>query len=1191
MSFTPPRIAGFAVAVMLGLAATIALPSPYPDGVAVDRTTGKPLPASWRALDDLRASGDLGALADGLRHLRRDDGGTPVVHGLLKMLDAELGPPAFDADPITAAPIERYFTGGATRDQIDARAAVLQRQIAAGRTPPTGELLALAARFRQLGRSNAQWRWLSRAFAQQPASAVAADGLVALCIANGRLTDALAIAQHHARDRSRDLAWQRRLAQLGAWLSRAEVEADALENVVALAPDPVDRGRLIALYTLLGEPQRALPHAVALADGAAATAVAEEAASTALRAGFVDEGLAMLQRAADRAPIASPWLQRYADLALQDLRIPEVQKALESAAELDPDGTDAALEDLYRRTDRPAELADLLQRRLATHADDARLWQELITLRSALGQREAARMLALQRDAALADPASFAAALPEELRGRAGAVRNQALALALAGSADGKVIGETLEQLRPFLEQPAFRNLAESLLTQHPNDPRAKSMRRELVDLGRTAPAAEQAAAALAATYPDDPDLVRLWLERAQWADLVPSQVAARRRLAELRPDDHENRYALADLLEFADDRKAALAEWQQLVAVEGIASPAVPRLIDALFALGFEDGAVDWLQKLAADPSATTGQRLQAADELFFRRSYDRARVLYAAVLTTEPANAQALLRMGQIAAWTNDPRTARPFFERRLTATDDDAAMVRFYLGETLWAIGETGAARALHEQALAAFRAQTNPDFAARSCMATMLARLGDRDAAAAAYRDLVARSPRDVDLVLDYADIALQSDDLGLARALAGHAEALAPKQARVLRLSGAVAARSGDFAAADRAFEEVLAEVGSDASVLGDQSQLRRDAGQWAAAKASALRWAEVQPDSLAARRAVTELGELLACVGVAELEVRRIGRDRTTSLALDGTWLLDERHWLQGQVAEVSQRGVTTLGSGSANTDYAELHLAYGVRQGCSDRLLVGIAAAPGAEGDLPVGLFAAGHFTWPEPQLSLDVRMRWHELWADPMAAAALGGRQSGIDVASQLDLGAGCWSALHLGLDSLSIDPDGGSRLSDERVRGEAAFGVRLVDGDVAVTSPFDPLVAPAGPESPFLDAPPSLTRPWLVNTWLGWRSAHLLGDGELAGALPLLRRDDYAAASLRVDHHVARAFGASATGFAGIDLHRNTSVYGIEAALTWRPTFGCELSLSGSHGSSLGRSDGGDVDSLRCQVVLRW
>lgn len=1191
MSFRSGHVAGFAVVLSMALAGTMLLPRPYREGIDVERTTGRPLSKPWRELADLREIGDLGALKTGLERLRARHGDSPVIRGLLAMIRRELRGPDFDADAAAAAPVEAYFAGVPTTKFADAQAARVQVDLAAGRPVDTRQMLALAARFRGQGRAGSELRWLSRAFANDPGSPAAADGLVALFFAHGRLADAAAIAKRHTADRAGDLSWQRRLAQLGAWLGDPELEVRALECLVALESDPLDRGRLIELYSHLGTPERALPHAVAIADGAAETAAAEEAASTALRAGFVDEGLMMLRRAAARAPVASPWLVRFAELARQDLRLADVREALESASHFDPAAVDAALEDLYRRTDRPVLLADLLQRRLASRPSDERLWNEVITLRAALGQRDAARLVQRQRDAALADPESYVVELPEELRARAGAVRSRALALTLAGTSDGAIVGETLEQLRPFFAQAEFRDLAELLLTKHPGDPRAKAMRRELVDYGRTPLAAEQAAAALAATYPEDVELLRFWLERAQWADTVPAQIAARRRIAALAPGDLDNRYELADLLEFTDDRRGALVEWQLLVDAEGVTSRAVPRLIDTLFALGAEAEAVDWLQRLAEHPRATAAQRLQAADELFYRRSYDRARVLYAAVLAADPSDARALLRMGQIAAWTNDPRRALQFFERRLAASADDEALVRFYLGEMLWTVGEDARARAEHELALAAFEAVREPDMTARSCVATMLARLGETEAAAAAYRDLVARSPRDLDLVLDYADLALQGGDLGLARALAGHAEVLAPRHARTLRLRGAVAARAGDFAAADRAYDEILREIGSDAAVLGEQSELRLAHGAWSLAQASAARWLDVQPDSVAARRTFWDVYQRLADFGVGGARYRKIGSDRMTTVGVGGTWMLDARRFLQGRIAAVSQRGVTALGSGTAETDYTRIDAAFGWRPGRTDRFLVGITAAPGVEGDLPVGVFAAGSFEWREPFRSLRVRLRWNEVLAEPMAAPALGGRQSAIDVASYVDLGGGLWSSLHAGLDRLEIDPDGGPRQSDGRWRGEAAVGYRIVDGDVAVTSPFDPLAVPAGPDSPFLAASPEVTRPWLCNVWLGWQSAHLLGDAALAGPLPLVRDDDYAVGALRVDRHVAHSFGASATGYAGLDTRGGGSVHGVEAALTWRPSLHTELSIGGRYGEALGRSDDSKDQQVHFQVVVRW
>jgi Tfp pilus assembly protein PilF len=1195
MSFRPLHVGGFAAVMALALTFIMAVPAPIPDGAAIERATGKTIEAPWQWLQRLAAQGDAQALANELPRLVRAHGDGPFAQQLRELLQNELDAPDFTRDPLPKAPVEALFAPTArdirVDDGIDARAAAMQRRLDAGQRPGASELLALANRFRQLARPHAAWRWLARGVALHPASLPLADGLLAIQVAHGDLAGAADTAARHTGDRANDLAWQRRLAYLGAWTSRPELEAEALERLVALQPDAADQKRLIALYLHLGTPERSLRHAVALADGAAETAAAEEAAGSALREGFVDEGLAMLKRAAERAPETAPWLERFALLALQDLRLPAVTAALEAAGAADASVVDAALEDLYRRTDRPHKLADVLQRRLASQPDDARLWQELITLRAALGQREQARVLMLQRDAALADPAAFLAKLPPELRAGAGSLRARALAISLDDAADSTVVGETLEQLRPFLVQPEFRDVAESLLTKHPGDPRAKPMRRELVDIARTPREAERAAAALAATYPDDVELVQFWLQRAQWADAVEAQVAARQALAALVPGDHDNRFELAELLEFLNDRIAARHQWQQLVDAEGMTSRAVPRLIDTLFTLGDEEAAVDWLQRLAADPAATIPQRLQAADELFFRRSYDRARVLYGAVLAQAPTEPTALLRLGQIAAWTNDPRAALPFFERRLASTAAEREQVQFYLGETLWTLGEERRAKALHEEALAAFQRLPEPDFTARSCIATMLGRLGQTAAASAAYRDLVARKPRDVDLVTDYAGLSLQNGDRALARGLLAQASALAPDHARVLRLTGALAASSGDVATAESAFGRVLQQGGGDATVLSDLTQLRIDDGRITDAADAAARWLAVQPDSSAAFRADHELHEQLCDLGGLDLQWRRIGRDRTLAASLDGDWRIGEDTWLAGELAFVDQSGVTGLPSGRADSEYARLHAGIGWRAGRADRLLAGISAAPGASGDTPLGAFVAGSFQWPEPLLSLQFQGRFHDVLAEPMAAPGLGGRQSSLDVAAQCELGKGTWASAQLGCDWLSLAPDGTAKLRDERLRAEAAFGLRLIDGDVATASPLEARTASDGGISPFLIAEPAVTRRWLCNAWLAWRSAELLGDAALAGPLPLQAVSDFGVGTVRVDHHLARGFGASATCYAGWDLRSGDGVQGVEAALTWRPSFGTEFTIGGGHGASLGRSDGGDLDELRFLMVLRW
>ncbi len=692
--FTRTQVATFAAVVTLSLLVLMAVPSPYAEGIGTDRQTGAPIPDAWHRLQEARATGDAASTLAALRRLAASLPAAQLVVRAAELMARELeplqlapvpAPPtsapelaaglAAAADDRTGDAVEGFF-GESARGvgAVDARAAELHRRIGSARPPSLGELLALAAEFGRRGRQRAEWRWLVRAFAAYPESAVAVDALLDGLIAHGRLDAALALCEQAAAGRDDDERYQRRRARLGAWLGRAQVEASALEHLVQRTQDAGDRGRLVEIYTFVGEPQKALPHAIALADGAAAIAEAEAAATSAFAAGYVEAGLDMLTRAAARAVDPTPWLRRLAEFALQDLRVDRVATELERIAAFDPAADDRQLEALYRRLDRPEALAELLQRRLPRTPEDRRLWDEVVALRFALGDEPLARMLMTEREVALADPAAFLQQLPAELRSQAADARRQALSLALAGESQGTIVGDVLDRLRPFLQLPEFRAAAEALLARHKDDPRSKPMRIDLLDFGRTPVQAVQAAADLAASYPDDAEIVQLWIDRASWADLPRAQCEARTRLLALRPEDRANRHALAELCDLAGERPRAIELWRDLVRDEGTQSAAAPHLVDALFAAGAEPEALALLQHLADDPAATVAQRLQAAEELFFRRGYDRAKVLYASVLNSEPDQPLALLRLGQVHAWTNDPRAARPFFERRLAVSAAD-------------------------------------------------------------------------------------------------------------------------------------------------------------------------------------------------------------------------------------------------------------------------------------------------------------------------------------------------------------------------------------------------------------------------------------------------------------------------------------------------------------------------------------
>ena len=103
-------------------------------------------------------------------------------------------------------------------------------------------------------------------------------------------------------------------------------------------------------------------------------------------------------------------------------------------------------------------------------------------------------------------------------------------------------------------------------------------------------------------------------------------------------------------------------------MAVEGVGSVPTLRLVDTLFATGEYADAMSWLEKRAALPDATLEDRLRVAEQLFSNLLYDRALRFFTAVLDLDSTNAQALLRVGQIRSWTNDPRGAIPFLKRRL-------------------------------------------------------------------------------------------------------------------------------------------------------------------------------------------------------------------------------------------------------------------------------------------------------------------------------------------------------------------------------------------------------------------------------------------------------------------------------------------------------------------------------------------
>ncbi|MFK7739479.1 MAG: tetratricopeptide repeat protein [Planctomycetota bacterium] len=1221
VTLTRTQIAGFTFVIGLAMVFLVALPSPYPADVRVVRQTGEALYGDSHRMRRARATGDV---VRALQILREDvETVLPqMVRQLVDRFARELEPLPLsplqvsvdtsaalgardaliarlhDLVPLAEGrPVEGFFADASRAPEaIDAHAAEYARRVRNGQSVSAVELMRLSDAFAERGRMRARWRWLVRAFSLHSDHAAVAGELLAECVANGLLHEAIAVAEVAGLAASDDESVLRQLAQLGAWTSRPDVEIAALEQLIQQQEDAADRARLIELYTYIDEVEKALPHAMALASNAAEIAEAEAAADAALGAGFVEQGLTMLTRAAVRAPDPRPWLERLARHRLTDLQVDRAAVELERASLLDPEGVLPELEILYRRIDRPDRLVEVLQRRLSVEPGNEELWREVISLRYALRQPGLASVLESRREEALADPEAFRKQLPPELRLQAIEAQRLALSLSMSGE-EGSVVADVLDRLRPFLKEPAFRQTAEFLLAQHKDDPAARKLRIELVDLERSPAEATVAAADLAASYPQDTDLVRLWIQRAGWASLPEAEITARRRLAQLEPSDHDNRLAHAELLAFVGRVEAALPVWLGLYEEAGIHSPAVPLLVDSLFALGRENAGVALLERLAKDPDATWQHRLRAADELFYRSRDERAVPLYREVLKAQPEHETASLRLAQIYVRTGKPELATQLLTRRIDraeASGTASPLARFQLGEVLYALGEESQSVSLHATALLEMQRIDQPDYAMRSRIAVSLVRLGRRAEAAVAYRELVAANPRDMDLVLDYADLALSLGQLGKAGGLVDLAAVSQPDSRRVSLLRGEIARRRGDLAAAEQLYIDAIERLGADAALSQTLGDVRTELGDWRGALSAYERWLQLERDNPVAQRETQQAWDRVATAAVGTARIVRLGEDRVLETTAGISVELPNAMRLNARVGSGSYRGAAAaLGGVGKRIDTGLFDVAMTWRRAPGEHYAAGLLTAPGAPGNAAVGGFVAAQFVDRAPFASLGLRLGINELWTDPAAAPELGGRRSTLSANVYSEFAPGWWYGGMAAIDRVDIDVPMQGGFGDWRARGEVSVGHRFWNGPAAIAPPFAVHTLPTGPSSPFVhdQQPEQPERAWLGSAWVSLQTARLFEGDDLPRLLPIAKNDDHLIFATRFDRRFAGQFGCSVAANAGFDLDGDGAIWGVDAAITWRPRRWCELTAGVSHGAALGRVQDGEVDQFRLEGVVRW
>ncbi len=1189
----------FALAGAVGIVLLMGIPLPDAGRGGVDPRTGRRILTAWDRLERARRDGDARIALSNLRDIRRIES-SELVERAIVALEAELSvPPKADAvaarrllelgqdvpklvaalrrlmhDTEVAAATERFFApldadpsrflGG---DGPDGLARALSRRLrSSGEPPALSAFVSVVDRFTRAGRTRARQRWLLRGLAAWPRSAQLRDRLVATYLANHAVEAAAAVQFAVPSERADDAAYLERTVELARWIAAPRREADALEKLARLRDERADHERLLELYALLGEPSKGVAHALYLAKSVGDLALRERAALLAIEDGQVESGLDMLVSMTDQAADAVRWYERIARIAERNFAFDRAIESLQAGRRLAPDDAAVAahLEALLRRLDRPESLATLLEARISRAPGDLKVLRglhELVSLLLGLGHEDRARRLLARVVAAKRDPRAFFAALPDlDAAGARGLARYAAQA---AAGVDAGMLAGIVQRLRPLLDHAEFRDVAWRLVRRFPDEPIAIALERELIDWLEDPRERARCAGRLARRRSEDEALIRFWIDRASWAGDSVAEREARNALLRLAPDDSDN----------------------------------FDRLVQAMFASGDPERALELVRAHVSRPGVTVDQQLRGAEVLFRESRLTAARVFYAAALEREPRNAIALLRLGQIDSWSKNPASAVGFLERRLAVTDADRPRVEFYLGEALYSVGRGREANPHFESALARMRAVGEPTSEQRSMIARMLVRLGHVREALPILSELVRAEPRNAELELDYADALRVVADLDSARVRVAGVLERRPGHERALRLAAAIERDAHDFVEAARFLERALSLHGADAELLAELGAAHEQVGEWFDARAAYRRWRTLQPASFDAGASAWRLESDLAAVLAPRFEYRWAGaHDWVSEARLYAARLVDrDRTRISFALGRARFAGRAAMVAGGQRTVTAHATLfdaALHRRVGERGVFGLGVAAFPGVPGNAPVAGWASFRWDLPGAQAALAARIDVNALLTDPAALPALGGRRHGVELDAYQALGERIFAGVQLAARRLFLDPDAGARVSSTQIGAGVSLGYRFVRGDVATAGRLLPDRPPGVSAAPFLDREPEPARQTQVLGWIALESQALASGRGLADLVPIAARADSASLVGSLDRHMAAGLGVGAEAGIGVGLRGEGSVWHVAVAGTWRPAPSTEFTLGAGLGNSIAQTGlSGEVGRLWLQCVLRW
>jgi len=1231
VNFSWWRITMFALVGAAGLA-FLAWFDPPSGANVVDRHTGLTVNGNlspgyrrlYTASASIRVARDLGNALIALERLekaRYEVANPAALEPVLRTLSAEVRPlresfltetGEFTFDRETAEATEVFFAPMVhrrprTRDievavrryePPDRIAALVIAHVGGNADSVPSELAILVARSMEANeRPRARLRWLIRAVNGEAPTDELCLSLSRAFLAHERLEAGFAaLTIPIVRGTKSREVFELRM-EVSRWAGKPEAEIEAIDRLLEIEETDALLRRGIEACLILGSPELAVPYATRIADRSGDVEDLGHAADLAFKGGDVDRGFEILRRAVEEAEDKRPWREKLTALLLVDLRLDEAIEQYKILFKAYPeDEIGKALEDLLRRRDRVADLVEVLKVRYAKEPTEA-MEVEMTRLAAVLGKLDGLRELIQPRVEATDDPGPF---FRNILLYKTAGVENldrHAIRMIETGKLTPEDVKLATSAIWELKTEPGFVRVALTLGAAYPDDPEAREVRIAALDWGRTPAQATAFAEKLYRANPDALDILASWIEHANWAGLIDAEVEARSAWLERHPTDDENLRKLADLLDFAKRYSEAADHWRLLITIDGEGTESERRFLDSLRAADRVEEELRYLMARADRPDLTLEERLFIAERFFAGQWMDVALALYATILTEAPDQPVALLRIGLIRLWGNDPDGATPYLERLFDLEGPGNGELPFYLGEAYAATERQAEAWEMMEIALPLLRTVGELTIPREEMVAKILARTGHLEEAIAIYERLVSQVPDDQNLILDYAVAMVATRRIEDARRVVDMARKLDPDSRRALRMHGQVLAMEEKYDEAIEAFRQGIDKYGPDAGYFADLGQACLDAGRRKEAEEAFGHVLELQPDSKYAGWTRRVLGDLLRTTVEFGGRTKVVAEDETLEAFLSGGFELGDE-WTRGAfVLGHGSFSGRSAAVGDGQVDVVADITSFGVAVFHTfDREWdagFGLDFYSGRDGAPPFGLWIGGAWRQENPNASVAARIFLNEPFTDPAAAAGLEGNKSGIVVdGSYQHPSATWWVSGTARFRSLSIEvPKSGGITNGQAILGLVA-GYWVHNRGPRVTERLTPRGVPLMHEGTTVAFEPPDDEGIRVSTWLAYTGVRLLSDKELAEALPMGEAFDYVTISGRAEGRVLSGVYYEVEGYAGTDLQDPKVFGGLAAGLAWRPSPGFELRFRAGHGLAFGREDG-DTGSteIRLALTLLW